>query len=117
MRLATIKLNHDEIAGIVTEKGVLPVKAVNAQKGTAWEETMLPLIEAGQVRGLTEWYNAGGKAECEAIPGGVLSTGTPLAFGLADGDIAECRIVGPDGFSMEPLKNPVVDLKKHPEKA
>ena len=50
-------------------------------------------------------------------PGDVLSTGTPRAFGLADGDMAECRIVGPDGFSMEPLKNPVVDLKKHPEKA
>ena len=26
-------------------------------------------------------------------------------------------IYGPDGFSMEPLVNPVVDLKKHPEKA
>ena len=308
MRLATIKLNGAEIAGIVTEQGVLPVKAVNAQKGTAWEETMLALIEAGQVRGLTDWYNKGGKAECESIPGvvpydkvvyaplyrnpkrifgiglnyvdhagdigdaapqgfpgsffkmvdtligpgdeihlptlkeaakttaeaelgvilgkecrdvseenwldvvagyttildmteesilkgneflkgnpryltivknfptffsfgpqlvtpdevpdvlklevqsvhngevyaknvvsnmthrparlvslhssiqgwypgDVLSTGTPRAFGLADGDIAECRVVGPDGFSMEPLKNPVVDLKKHPEKA
>ena len=23
----------------------------------------------------------------------------------------------PDGFEMEPLVNPVVDLKKHPEKA
>ena len=50
-------------------------------------------------------------------PGDVLSTGTPRAFGLADGDVAECRIVGPDGFAMEPLRNPVVDLKKHPEKA
>ena len=47
--------------------------------------------------------------------GDVLSTGTPRAFPLTDGDIAECRIIGPDGFCMEPLKNPVVDLKKHPE--
>ena len=46
--------------------------------------------------------------------GDVLSTGTPRAFPLADGDTAECRIVGPDGFAMEPLVNPVVDLKKHP---
>ena len=308
MRLATIKLSGAEIAGIVTEQGVLPVKAVNAQKGTAWEETMFALIESGQLRGLTDWYNAGGKTELASIPGivpydkvvyaplyrnpkrifgiglnyvdhagdigdtapqgfpgsffkmadtligpndeihlptlkeavkttaeaelgvilgkecrdvseenwldvvagyttildmteesilkgneflkgnpryltivknfptffsfgpqlvtpdevpdvlklevqsvhngevyaknvvanmthrparlvslhssiqgwypgDVLSTGTPRAFGLADGDMAECRIVGPDGFSMEPLKNPVVDLKKHPEKA
>ena len=50
-------------------------------------------------------------------PGDVLSTGTPRAFALADGDIAECRIVGPEGFSMEPLVNPVVDLKTHPDKA
>lgn len=50
-------------------------------------------------------------------PGDILSTGTPRAFPLADGDRAECRILGPDGFSMMPLVNPVVDLKKHPEKA
>ena len=48
-------------------------------------------------------------------PGDVLSTGTPRAFPLAEGDIAECRIIGPDGFAMEPLKNPVKDLKLHPE--
>lgn len=47
--------------------------------------------------------------------GDVLSTGTPRAFPLKDGDTAECRIYGPDGFVMEPLVNPVVDLKLHPE--
>ena len=46
----------------------------------------------------------------------MLSTGTPRAFHIQDGDTAECRIVGPGGFVMEPLVNPVVDLKKHPEK-
>ena len=48
--------------------------------------------------------------------GDILSTGTPRAFPIQDGDMAECRIYGPNGFSMEPLVNPVVDLKKHPEK-
>ncbi len=47
--------------------------------------------------------------------GDVLSTGTPRAFPLAEGDVAECRILGPDGFAMMPLKNPVRDLKLHPE--
>ena len=308
MRLATIRLSGAELAGIVTARGVLPVQALNAHKGTAWEETVFALIESGQLRDLTNWYNATGKAELETIPnvvpydkvvyaplyrnpkrifgiglnyvdhagdigdaapqgfpgsffkmadtlighgdeihlpmlkealkttaeaelgvildkacrdvseenwldvvagyttvldmteesilkgneflkgnpryltivknfptffsfgpqlvtpdevpdvlklevqsvhngevyaknvvanmthrparlvslhssiqgwypGDVLSTGTPRAFGLADGDVAECRIVGPDGFAMEPLRNPVVDLKKHPEKA
>lgn len=45
------------------------------------------------------------------LPGDILSTGTPRAFRIQDGDVAECRIVGPDGFAMEPLKNPVIDLK------
>lgn len=48
--------------------------------------------------------------------GDVLSTGTPRAFHIQDGDIAECRIYRPDGFEMKPLLNPVVDLKLHPEK-
>lgn len=48
--------------------------------------------------------------------GDILSTGTPRAFHIQNGDVAECRITGPDGFEMTPLVNPVVDLKKHPEK-
>ena len=43
--------------------------------------------------------------------GDILSTGTPRAFHIQDGDVAECRITGPDGFEMTPLVNPVVDLK------
>lgn len=69
MRLATIKLNNAEIAGIVTAGGVLPIAALNAAKGTDWKEEMLPLIQAGQIPALTEWYNNGGKAELESIPG------------------------------------------------
>ena len=273
MRLATIKLDGRETAGIVTVKGVLPIACLNAAKGTVWKEDLFDLIETQQLKTLTKWYNDGGKEELESIPGvipeeevvygplyrnprrifgiglnyvdhagdigmaapqgfpgsffkmadtlvgpgddiclpklkeacrttaesilkgnefvqgnpryltivknfptffsfgpqlvttdevpdvlklevqsvhngevyaknvvanmthrparlvslhssiqgwyagDVLSTGTPRAFPLADGDTAECRIVGPDGFEMQPLKNPVVDLKKHPEMA
>ena len=49
------------------------------------------------------------------IAGDVLSTGTPRAFEIKEGDVAECRICGPDGFEMAPLTNPVLDLKKNPE--
>lgn len=41
------------------------------------------------------------------LPGDIICTGTPRAVHIQHGDIAECRI---DGF--EPLKNPVIDLKK-----
>ncbi len=47
--------------------------------------------------------------------GDILSTGTPRAFALSDGDVAECRILGPENFEMLPLRNPVTDLKLHPE--
>ena len=308
MRLTSIQHSGVEVAGIVTSKGVLPVAAVNAAKGTAWKSDMMSLIQAGEIPAMTDWYNTGGKEELEGMAGlipweevvcaplyrdpkrifgiglnyvdhagdigaaaptgfpgsffkmadtligpgdeirlpklkeaqkttaeaelgiimgkdcrdvseenwqdaivgyttildmteesilkgndyvsgnpryltivknfptffsfgpelvtpdevpdvlalevqsvrngevyarnvvanmthrparlvalhssiqgwyagDILSTGTPRAFHIQDGDIAECRIVGPDGFEMAPLVNPVVDLKKHPEKA
>lgn len=69
MRLATIKMNGSEIAGIVTTKGVVPVSAVNKAKGTAWKEELYELICAEQIPGLTAWYNKGGKEELEEMPG------------------------------------------------
>lgn len=73
MRLATIKLHGAEVAGIVTAKGILPVSALNAAKGTSWKEDMMSLIQAGEIPALTDWYNAGGKAELEEV-GGVVPT-------------------------------------------
>ena len=69
MRLATIKHNGSEIAGIVAANGVLPIEALNAAKGTAWAEDMMTLIQKQQIPGLTKWYNAGGKDELESVPG------------------------------------------------
>ena len=69
MRLATIKLHGAEVAGIVTGKGILPVAALNAYKGTGWKEDMMSLIQANYIPGLTRWYNEGGKEELETIPG------------------------------------------------
>ncbi len=40
------------------------------------------------------------------LPGDIISTGTPGAVVIADGDVVECRIAG-----FPPLVNPVVDLK------
>jgi 2-keto-4-pentenoate hydratase/2-oxohepta-3-ene-1,7-dioic acid hydratase in catechol pathway len=41
------------------------------------------------------------------LPGDIISTGTPGACAIADGDIVECRISG-----FPSLVNPVVDLKR-----
>lgn len=69
MRLATIKVNGTEKAGIVLKRGILPIKALNAAKGTAWAEDMMSLIQKQQIPGLTKWYNEGGKEELENIAG------------------------------------------------
>lgn len=69
MRLATIRLGGSEIAGIVTEKGVLPVREINAAGGSKWEESIFTLIRTGQLRELTDWYNSGGKEEAELLRG------------------------------------------------
>lgn len=69
MRLTTIAIKGREVAAIVCEKGVLPIYALNAAQGTAWEETILPLIQKQQLAGLTDWYNAGGAEKCAKLRG------------------------------------------------
>lgn len=69
MRLATIQLDRAETAGIVTPKGVYPIAALNASKGTAWKTDMMSLIQAQEIPALTQWYNAGGKQELDSLPG------------------------------------------------
>ena len=71
MRIATIRWNHEEMAGVVTEKGILPVAAINTARGTQWQEKLFDLIDAGQLKPLTDWYNAGGREELEKMPGAV----------------------------------------------
>ena len=69
MRLSTIKLRGAEIVGIVSPGGIVPMAAVNAHKGTNWQTDMLSLIEAGELKAVTDWYNAGGKGELGAMAG------------------------------------------------
>lgn len=49
MRLATIKWNDTEMAGIVAKNGILPIRALNAAKGTAWKTDLLSLIQEQQI--------------------------------------------------------------------
>ena len=40
MRLATIKINDGEYAGIVTDKGVVTIDTVNKVCGSSWQNQM-----------------------------------------------------------------------------
>ncbi len=129
MRLATIRQNGAEIAGIVTAGGVFPIAALNAAKGTAWKTEMYALICADQIPGLTAWYNAGGKAELEHLPGivpfdavvyGPLYRNPPRIFGIGlnyvdhAGDLGENAPVGFPGSFYKPascIVGPGDDIK------
>lgn len=129
MRLATIKQNGAEIAGIVTATGIFPIAALNAAKGTAWKTEMYELICAQQIPGLTAWYNAGGKAELETLPGvvlfdkvvyGPLYRNPPRIFGIGlnyvdhAGDLGENAPVGFPGSFYKPascITGPDCDIK------
>ena len=67
MRLATFRKWNVERAGLVTKSGLLPLTALGLRAGFEPEGEILPLIEKEQLEPLTEWYNAGGKAEAEAL--------------------------------------------------
>ena len=69
MRLATIRLNNKEVAGIVAGKGILPVAELNRQTGSSWKEDMMSLIQAQEIPEMTKWYNEGGKEEIEKLEG------------------------------------------------
>lgn len=120
MRLATIQYNGAEIAGIVTPKGVFPVAALNAAKGTAWKCDILSLIRAEQIPGLTAWYNAGGREELDTLPGLVptdevtyapLYRNPPRIFGIGlnyvdhAGDLGENAPVGFPGSFYKPASS------------
>ena len=67
MRLVTLKLNGAEVAGVKAQKGVVLVETINAAKGTSYKTDMMSMIQAQDIPAMTEWYNAGGKAELESM--------------------------------------------------
>lgn len=67
MRLATLKRNSQEVAGIVLEKGIVLVETLNKTKDADWSTDMFSLIQQGQIPELTKWYNAGGKTELQSM--------------------------------------------------
>lgn len=47
MRVCTIRLEDAEVAAVVTERGIVPVRSINAWLGRAWPETLDALLVRG----------------------------------------------------------------------
>jgi len=67
MRLATIKLNGQEVAAVVTPTGVVPIEVINQKLNTNWLTDMLELIKNGQLEEINNWYRDGGKEKVENL--------------------------------------------------
>ncbi|MEB3101549.1 fumarylacetoacetate hydrolase family protein [Ferviditalea candida] len=67
MRLAAVKLNGIETAGLVTERGVAMLRNVNEAMKQSWPTDLFELIASGQWEALLQWYKGQGKAALEGM--------------------------------------------------
>lgn len=72
MRLATVKHNGEEKAGIVVEKGVVTIESVNQKYDQEWATELFEIVRLGQLDNIRSWYDQGGKEQLsideEVIP-------------------------------------------------
>ncbi|MDD2383822.1 MAG: fumarylacetoacetate hydrolase family protein [Sulfurospirillaceae bacterium] len=68
MRLGTIKVRHEEVAAIITKKGVYPILLINETLKTKWSTTIFDIIQQGQLDEMVAWFTTKGKEELEVLP-------------------------------------------------
>jgi 2-keto-4-pentenoate hydratase/2-oxohepta-3-ene-1,7-dioic acid hydratase in catechol pathway len=67
MRLATITSGNQEVAAVVTAKGVLPVATINKKFKRQWACDLFEIIKLGQLEEMNVWYIGGGKEALEEL--------------------------------------------------
>lgn len=67
MRLATIKQEGKEIAGVITTTGIVTLETLNQTEQSQWSTDLYEMICLGQIPELNKWYKAGGKAKLETL--------------------------------------------------
>lgn len=72
MRLATIKIDNDEHACLVTNHGLLPISTINGNFDTDWPDTMLSLLVTGKLGTLNGWYRDQGKEIVNKVTDGAI---------------------------------------------
>ena len=67
MKLATIKENCNESAAIVTENGVIPIRAINRQLGKGWKENLFDIICSGELDEMSHWMRSAGGCKLRGL--------------------------------------------------
>lgn len=62
MRLATIKRYGTEKAAIITGKGAILLETINKNANKNWSINLFDLIQAGQLKQITDWYKENEKS-------------------------------------------------------
>lgn len=68
MRLGTIKVSQEEVAAVITKKGVYPISLINETLNTKWSTSIFDIIQQGQLDEMIAWFNCKGEKELEALP-------------------------------------------------
>jgi 2-keto-4-pentenoate hydratase/2-oxohepta-3-ene-1,7-dioic acid hydratase in catechol pathway len=67
MKLATIKTNGKESAGLVTPNGILLIEELNNKLNQQWSTDLFEIIRSGQLESMKSWYQNGGNQDVEAL--------------------------------------------------
>jgi len=67
MRISTIKHDGKEMAAIITNEKILPLREINAAFGKSFSIDLFEIISSGQLDELNRWYNESGKGQVAAL--------------------------------------------------
>jgi 2-keto-4-pentenoate hydratase/2-oxohepta-3-ene-1,7-dioic acid hydratase in catechol pathway len=67
MKLASVRYQGEEKAGIMVSGGILPLEFLNQHFGWKYSSDLLGLIESGALEEIREWYQAGGEKELAGL--------------------------------------------------
>ena len=63
MKLASLRYQGEEKAGMLVPGGILPLEVLNRKFGWKYPDDLLGLIETGSLETISGWYQAGGEKE------------------------------------------------------
>ncbi|GAE27967.1 fumarylacetoacetate hydrolase family protein [Halalkalibacter wakoensis JCM 9140] len=61
MKIATLQYAGTEQAAIVLSKGYVLIETLNQNQEKQWKTNLLDILNSGQLKEITDWYNHGGK--------------------------------------------------------
>lgn len=67
MKIATVKVDGEEVAAVLTGEGPIPLGRINAASGTSWATDLLSLLESEQFHELADWLGERGESVLDGL--------------------------------------------------